>query len=163
MSPSRSFPPKSTRIAGSTRTTSTRAGIAEIYRENADNLADRYSIPSDVLCGVVANIVGLRTVHGKRYLKAAGDPDNDFAEISKRLGYANMVRGTTVFDKHPTLEIRLARDGQSVHSRWSVVEHSSCDPQRPDRGISMRDDFADSATRSRHIRLSSWSTSAPLA
>jgi len=117
--------------------------IVAFYREHADRIADRYGVPADVIARLTAHIVGTETDFGTRLMQAAGDPDNDFAETSARMGYAKMVRATTIHADEPRLEIGLARDGQSVDRRWIVVEHSGCDPERPDRGCSGLDDFAD--------------------
>jgi len=117
--------------------------VVGIYRQHAEAVAERFGIPSDIMARFMAHVVGSETKMGKRYLQAAGDPDNDFAETSARMGYAKMVRATTVIADEPRIEIGLARDGQSVDRRWIVVEHSGCDPERPERGCSGLDDFAD--------------------
>ena len=117
--------------------------IVAIYREHADRIGERFGVPADVIARFTAHIAGTDTEFGTRLMQAAGDPDNDFAATSARMGYAKMVRATTVHADEPRLEIGLARDGRSVDRRWIVVEHSGCDPERPDRGCSGLDDFAD--------------------
>jgi len=122
-----------------------RQTVLNRVRNHVQTVAERYDIPADVIARMTGSVVGPNTVMGE-YLFSAVEPEsNDFRETATRMGYATMVKATTVFTDEPRIEVGLARNNWNVNQRWTVIEHIGTDPDRPDRGSSGVDDYTDFA------------------
>jgi len=119
----------------------TTAAVAAV-REHLDTVAARYRIDPSVLARVSASMMEPTSLSAEWYLKAADDPEGDFAKTSRRMGYKNTVMATTASEDMPRVEVALVRSGRG-DTPWFVVEHIDCHPDGD--GESNRDDFSDFA------------------
>jgi len=116
--------------------------VVQVIREHVGSMADRHRIDPNVLARVSASMMEPTSLSAEWYLKAADDPEGDFAKTARRMGYKNTVMATTVSEDRPRVEVALVRSGRG-DTPWFVVEHIDCHPDGD--GESNRDDFPDFA------------------